>query len=252
MSKLTRIGKYILLTVILLAIGLAGTGILYRAYHKNEIRSTYAISGPDGIETLEKIIIGEAEQWIYIRSKNSSKPVLLFLHGGPGGSAMSKLRYFNSDLEDYFTVVNWDQRGAGKSYSRSIPEEMFNIEQFVADTVEMTFYLKERFETEKIYLLGHSWGTIIGIMAAYQYPHLYHAYIGTAQVVEPGRGEQISYQYALEAASEEGNVSALAELEMIGPAPYPMDNQFWDKLLIQRKWLAHYGGVVHKSNNLFP
>lgn len=251
-SRTLKFIKYLLISIAVLAVLLTGSGLLYTAYQKNQARRAFAINSVGGIESLEKVVLGDAEQWISIRGEDDSNPVLLYLHGGPGGSALPALRHYNHELEQYFTIVNWDQRGAGKSYSADIPEESFNIDQFVSDTIELTGHLIERFETEKIYLLGHSWGSIIGLLAAHQRPDLYHAYIGVAQVVSPAEGEAISYRYMLEAAQAAGDKDATRELVAIEPAPYPMGDDFWDNITTQRKWLSYYGGAVYSGEDLVP
>lgn len=129
MSKTVKFIKYILISIAALVVLLTGFGLLYTAYQKNQTRSAFAINSVGGIDSLEKVVLGDAEQWISIRGVDDSNPVLLYLHGGPGGSALPALRHYNHELEQYFTVVNWDQRGAGKSYSADIPEDSFNIDQ---------------------------------------------------------------------------------------------------------------------------
>ncbi|UNC92089.1 alpha/beta fold hydrolase [Candidatus Contubernalis alkaliaceticus] len=251
MQKTKKILQYIIIFITTLSVILIGTGLLYISYEKHQVRRAFAIDTVNGIETLEPVVLGEVEQWISIRGTNTQNPVLLFLHGGPGGSALPNLRHFHRELEEHFTLVNWDQRGAGKSYSVRIPEDSFTIDQFVSDTHQLTLLLIERFETDKIYLMGHSWGTIIGMKAVYQRPELYHAYFGTAQVVNPAKGEAISYHYTLESAYADNNNKAVEELRAAGAAPYEFDDTFWDKLLVQRKWLSYYGGNVHNNKNLF-
>ncbi len=252
MSRTLKFIKYLLISIAALAVLLTSSGLLYTAYQKNQARSAFAINSLSGIESLEKVVLGGAEQWISIRGEDDSNPVLLYLHGGPGGSALPALRHYNHELEQYFTIVNWDQRGAGKSYSADIPEDSFNIEQFVSDTLDLTGHLIEYFETEKIYFLGHSWGSIIGLLAAHQRPDLYHAYIGVAQVVNPAEGEAISYRHTLEAAQAAGDKDATRELVAIGPAPYAMGDDFWDSIKTQRKWLSYYGGAVYRGEDLVP
>ncbi len=145
------------------------------------------------INELKKIKIGGVEQWVLIRSENPSNPVLLFLHGGPGTSEMPLLRHYNKDLEKYYTVVMWDQRGAGKSNHGSIPDESFSLNQILDDTHEITQYLKKRFTQPKIFLVGHSWGSILGIITIKKYPEDYYAYVGIGQVVNAKKNLQLSY-----------------------------------------------------------
>ena len=118
------------------------------------------------ISVVEKIMIGGQEQYFFIRGANSTKPVMLFLHGGPGSPEISFMKNYNKDIENDFIMVYWEQRGAGKSYSEDIPLESMNLEQLISDTREMSEYLAKRFNQEKIYLMGHSWGSLLGILTA--------------------------------------------------------------------------------------
>jgi len=136
--------------------------------------------------------INGINQGMFIKSKNKDNPVLLYLHGGmPEYFLTSK---YPSVLDDYFTVVWWEQRGSGISYNENIPQETINLEQFISDTLEMTNYLRDRFGKDKIYLMGHSGGTFIGIQAAARKPELYYAYIGMAQMTYQLESEKIAYE----------------------------------------------------------
>ncbi|CAN5116064.1 alpha/beta hydrolase [soil metagenome] len=198
----------------------------------------------NSIASLEKIELGGIDQWLLIRGKNIDKPILLILHGGPGSPELPMVRYFNEDLEDHFVVVNWDQRGAGKSYSADIPSHLLTIDHFVSDVHELTSHLKSRFNKEKIYLLGHSWGTVIGTLAAQKFPEDYYAYLGMGQVVNMEQGELISYQYTLNKAKFLYNEKAIHELQNIGFPPYEGDKTF-NNIMIQRNWLLKFGGSLY-------
>ncbi len=117
--------------------------------------------------------INGVEQGMFIKGKDINNPVLLFVHGGPGMPEYWLTQFYPTSLEDHFTVVWWDQRGAGLSYSADIPPETMTAEQFISDTLEVTKYLRKRFGKEKIYLMAHSWGSYIGIQAAAREPELY-------------------------------------------------------------------------------
>ena len=110
------------------------------------------------IAALEKVRIGGCDQWVLERSENVDNPVVLYLHGGPGTSQLTSNRRNTRHLEKFFTVVNWDQRGAGKSYQAISDTDKMNIGQFVQDTRELTLYLLEKFRQERLVLVGHSWG----------------------------------------------------------------------------------------------
>ena len=139
---------------------------------------------PGGIDRLEQVELGGVRQWISIRAADPHAPVLLFLHGGPGSANLAKLRLQVPQLEKHFVVVTWDQRGAGKSASLGFDYSTLSIEQMVSDAHELVTYLKTRFGVEKIYLMGFSWGTVIGLSLADRYPQDFYAYIAVSQIVD--------------------------------------------------------------------
>jgi pimeloyl-ACP methyl ester carboxylesterase len=171
-----------------------------------------------------RVEINGVEQGMFIKSKHIDNPVLLFVHGGPGMPTYWMTQGYPTGLEDHFTVVWWEQRGAGLSYNPNLPPEHMTAEQFVADTVAVSHYLRKRFAQEKIYLMGHSWGSYIGIQAAAQAPELYHAYIGMGQLVYQLQSEQIAYEYALTQYKNNGDRRMVRKLEAAPPtmtAPLP-------------------------------
>ncbi|UNC91414.1 alpha/beta fold hydrolase [Candidatus Contubernalis alkaliaceticus] len=242
------LAKFVVVPAVLLLICVIVIFSLYTGYQRYQNVQAFGIDTPEGIQSLEQVTLGEVEQWISIRGHDQNNPVLLFLHGGPGSSVIPIVRHFNSGLEEYFVVVNWDQRGAGKSYNPDIPVDSMNIEQFVSDTLELTHLLQERFEQEKIYLMGHSWGTIIGTPAVQQQPELYHAFIGVGQAVNFKEGEKISYNYTLDAAYRLGDEKAIQQLEDIGPPPY-LGDDFHNRIVVQRTWLQKFGGLDYTERN---
>jgi pimeloyl-ACP methyl ester carboxylesterase len=155
--------------------------------------------------------INGVRQGMFIKGKDAKNPVMLYLHGGMPDYFLTQ-RY-PTGLEDYFTVGWWEQRGAGLSYSAHVSPETMTPEQFVSDTLEVTDYLRNRFGKEKIYLMGHSGGTFIGIQAAAQAPELYHAYIGVAQMSDQLESERLAYEYMLQQFREKGNKDIVEELE---------------------------------------
>ncbi len=175
---------------------------------------------PNSIASLEKIKLGGVEQWLVIRGHNTNNPVLLFLSGGPGASELGRVRYFSEPLEQHFTMVVWEQRGCGKSFPSVNPKENVTIEQYTKDIIELSEYLKRRFRQEKIYLLGHSWGTIIGVRAAQARPDLFYAYIGAAQMVNVRETDQIIYRELLEYAQTTGDTKFANRLIELGEPPY--------------------------------
>ena len=157
------------------------------------------------------IAIGGIRQGMIIQSKNIHNPVLLYLHGGIPDYFLTKK--YPTGLEDYFTVVWWDQRGAGLSYNANIPEESMTLTQMISDTREVTNYLRKRFGQDKIYLMGRSGGTFIGMHVAAQSPELYHAYIGIAQMSDHLKSERMAYEYMLKEYRDAGNRKMVRKLE---------------------------------------
>ncbi|RTR36848.1 alpha/beta hydrolase [Shewanella canadensis] len=197
------------------------------------------------MDVLEQVTLGGVEQWISIQGKDISKPILLVLHGGPGFAMMPLLHEKNRELEEHFIVVNWDQRGAGLSYSPSILKESMTLSQFLSDGHELTEYLKTRFNREKIFMLGHSSGTIIGTFLIHSYPDNYYAFGSVGQVVDVIENEQLSYDFALEKAIAASNEIAITELDYIGRPNE--DGEYTDDsgYDITIKWVGYYGGEVY-------
>jgi pimeloyl-ACP methyl ester carboxylesterase len=160
---------------------------------------------PGSLSEKAFVTINGVQQGMFIKSRDARNPVLLFLHGGPGMPEYFLTQRYPTGLEDSFTVVWWDRRGAGLSYSPAIPLETMTVEQSIQDTLEVTKYLRQRFGKEKIYLMGHSGGSFIGIQAAARAPELYAAYIGVAQMAYQIKSEQLAYAYMLPLFQENGN-----------------------------------------------
>jgi len=118
---------------------------------------------PGSVSEIVKIKLGGVDQWILLRGQDIANPVALYLHGGPGGALMPLVRHYTGELERHAIMAVWDQRGAGKSYSKKIPIESMKISQYLSDAHELVAYLKKRFNKKKIFLIGHSWGSILGM-----------------------------------------------------------------------------------------
>lgn len=157
------------------------------------------------------ININGVEQGMFIKSEDVRNPVLLYLHGGMPDYFLTQK--YPTGLEEHFTVCWWEQRGSGLSYSADISPETMTLDQMVSDTLEVTNYLRNRFHKEKIYLMGHSGGTFIGIQAASRAPELYYAYIGVAQMSNQLKSERLAYEYMLGQFKENGNTSMVRKLE---------------------------------------
>ncbi len=182
--------------------------------------------------------INGVEQGMFIKSKNAAHPVLLYLHGGMPDYFLTKK--YHPGLEEYFTVVWWDQRGSGISCSADIPAESMTLEQMISDTLELTNFLRRRFDKDKIYLMGHSGGTFIGIHAAARAPEFYFAYIGVAQMSNQLKSEKLAYDYMLEQFNENGNRKMVGKLLTV---PVTMRDGIPDGYLAVRDMAMHSLGI---------
>jgi pimeloyl-ACP methyl ester carboxylesterase len=163
----------------------------------------------------EKIFIqiGGVKQGMFIKSKNTNNPVLLYLHGGIGFPNYFLIDKFKPGLEDYFTVCYWERRGGGLSYSSTVTKESMNLNQLTEDAIEVTNYLRKRFNKDKIYLFAHSGGTPIGLMTAAKEPGLFHAYIAMGQITNQVASEKLAYEYMLEEYKKGGNQKRIDQLK---------------------------------------
>lgn len=181
---------------------------------------------PNSIAVLEKVKLGGSEEWISIRGKDSRNPVLLFLAGGPGGTQLVTARRALAGLEDRFVVVNWEQPGAGKSFD-AVDRSKLTPDRYITDTRELVLNLQQRFGKEKVYVLGESWGSALGIMVVQRYPELFHAFIGTGQMVAFLENDLICYDFALRLARVRGDTKQVEKLQQQGPPPYYGNDVFW-------------------------
>ena len=187
--------------------------------------STPPILGPNGqtlagsVAALQKVQIGGHEQWLLIRGHNVNNPVLLYLSGGPGQSDIAFSRGLYDELSKDVTFVGWDQRGSGKSYAALDPSTL-TLAQAVSDTVEITNYLRQRFHQQKIYLIGESWGTVLGVLAIQRNPELYYAYLGSGQMVDLRETDTRINRDVLAYAEKTGNATLASKVRSYGPVPY--------------------------------
>lgn len=203
----------------------------------------------NSIARYENVLLGGHEQSILIRGDNVDNPVLLYLHGGPGNPETSFIIPYQREWEKKFVVVNWDQINSGRSYDKSISSEEITTDAICKDTLELVEWLKKRFNVEKVYLVGHSYGTYVGMRCIKERPQDFYAYIGTGQVGNQQENEQILIDYAKKRAMSEKNAQAITELNSLGKLPYSRD-EFGQKISISRKWTTYYGGAVDGKHNL--
>lgn len=196
------------------------------------------------IDEAEKIQYNDNSYYLRIRTKNISNPVVLFLHGGCGAADRAFIMKWNSELAGFATLVAWDQRGAGIAYNSKIAKkEILTKDLYLSDLDNVISYLKQRFNQNKIILVGHSFGSEFGVWYVQKHPENIELYVGIGQVVDAARNESLSYDFVLNAAKEKSDKRALRVLEKIGP---PV-NGFYknDKLLLQRNYLNKFGGIKH-------
>lgn len=191
-----------------------------------------------GTMTKEYININGSKQGLIIESLNNNRPLLLFLHGGPGFPVYPVLKGSGVQLENHFDVCYWDQKGTGMSYDKNSIDTPLSVEQLVEDTLEVTRYLLNKFNKDKIFLAGHSWGTFLGALSVYKQPELYHSYIGIGQINSFKASEKESYDFMLNMAKSENDTRAYKQIENV---------QFDDKFYKNR----HYGQIKSKYINKY-
>ena len=208
----------------------------------------------NSISTIEKVAIGGLEQSLIIRGADKSKPLILYLHGGPGSPEFAFMKKYNSAIENDFVMVYWEQRGSGKSYSKEIPVNTMNLNQFIEDTRVLSEILIKRFNKKKIYLLGHSWGSALGIQTVAKYPDYYYAYLGVGQVADQYKAEKISFEWVKQQAQIRQDKKAIDKLSKINfPTPNANGKDWMDYLMIERQYVTKYGGgASHNMTSMLP
>jgi len=199
------------------------------------LRRTPAFRGQDGevvpgsIAEVAYRQLGGFDQWVMIRGESAANPPMIFLHGGPGWAETRFFRRFNASLETCFTIVYWDQRGAGMSYDPSISASSMTVEQFISDLDEVVDFVCERLGRPRVAILGHSWGSVLGPLYGARYPGKVAGYVGCAQIGDWPEAEAASYKFALAKAQRLGNRRAESKLRAIGPPPYGASAVFTER-----------------------
>jgi len=224
--------------VVLVLLALAALA-LYRRPLQEELAEATAIRSPEGIESLERIDVRGHRQWVFLRGEHRDAPVLLVLHGGPGSPQMPITRQFDEELVRHFVVAHWDQPGAGKSLGWGVGVGPLAIERYVGDAIAVMERLRRRLGRQRVFLLGHSWGTVIGTYAVARRPDLVRAWVSVGTDVRPARAEEIGHRWVLDRAREADHREAIEALERIGPPPY----QNLLEVKTERDWLAFFGGA---------
>jgi pimeloyl-ACP methyl ester carboxylesterase len=227
------VGRLALGLVLLLALT-AGGLLGWRALRQHHAARALRIETPDGIQEAGFVRIGGVDQWVQIRGEHRRNPVLLFVHGGPG-FAMSPLTPVFRGWEKDFTVVQWDQRDAGRTFTRN-GRQPLSMDLVARDGLQVADFARRRVGQPNVIVLGHSWGSAIALDMVHRRPELFSAYVGTGQMVDKAAQEADSYTMVLARARAAGSRAAVSELEHVGPPPY----RTLAELLVQRKWLGAY------------
>jgi pimeloyl-ACP methyl ester carboxylesterase len=245
-SVLMSILSPLVLLLALTVTGLSGCAITNDMKSSDDKKNTKLVNS---IDTIERPIIGGISQGILIRGTNTENPVLLYVHGGPGRPAYPLLHKSKDwqKIESLFTVAYWDQLGSGMSNPQDLDASIVNLERLIEDTAEVTNYLKKKFGKRKVYLLGHSWGSMLGSFAVKRYPELFHAYIGVGQTGNQLESEKETLAWLnLEAArrQDKDTLKILSELHF----PLGLDTKEWlDYLIINRPLVSKYMGAWYMN-----
>jgi pimeloyl-ACP methyl ester carboxylesterase len=201
----------------------------------------FAITSPRGIDEASFVTFGGIEQWVTVRGQDRHNTVLLFLHGGPGDVTNPWTFALFAPWEKHFTVVQWDQRGAGRTLRKTGRKvaPTITVDRIVQDGIELAEHLRKRLGKDKIVIVGHSFGSIIGVLMARARPDLFLAYVGTAQVADATRNYSVAYEALLKKACAVGDQAAVDELTRVRPPPYK-SGQGYD---VQRKWSNAFEGA---------
>ena len=208
---------------------------------RNRNAKNYAITMPNGIDEGSYVPIGGIEEWVTIRGENRNNPVLLFVHGGPGDVTNPWSFAFFAPWEKYFTIVQWDQRGAGRTLRKTGSEvaSTMTVDRMTKDGVELAEYLTKHLGKDKIIVVAHSFGTLLGLGMVRARPDLFYAYVGTGQVADEAKNYSTAYNALLQKAQATGNQQAIDDLKRVGPPPYNSGEGYG----VQRKWSNRFEGA---------
>ncbi|THD60484.1 alpha/beta fold hydrolase [Phenylobacterium sp.] len=218
-----------------------------RAEATEIVRGLRRIVTPNGIDRAEAVRIGGIDQWVTIRGDDRRNPVLLVLHGGPGYVETPLNWWYARGWEEYFTVVEWDQRGAGKTYLINDPKAVaptMTRERMLQDTEEIAAWLRKDLGKRKIFVWGHSWGSYLGLELARRRPEWLYAYIATGQVTNAPESERRGWVYSMAQARAQHNGQAVRELQAIAPYPKPGRPPELKDIMVAHKWGDYFGGVM--------
>ncbi len=216
------------------------TGILTVIFLSQNTATTPPIEGEDSIAELIKVDLNGESQWISVRGVDQNNEIILFLAGGPGGSQLAAVRHEMPELESEFVVVGWDQPGSAKSFGSG--DELV-VDDYIKDGLALTEYLCERFDKEKIYVIGESWGSALGVMLASERPERFHKIVSTGTMVDFLETELIDYSRALEISIKKGDTDKMVKLIENGAPPYFGDDVTWKSA----EYLNYLGNEMNQN-----
>jgi pimeloyl-ACP methyl ester carboxylesterase len=218
---LWRVIKVLLLSLLGLILVFIVGALSYRAIRQHQNATALAIHTTNGVDESMFVPIGGINQWITIRGQNRDNPVVLFLHGGPGTPTNLLDFAFAKAWTPSFTLVQWDQRGAGKTFANGgTTAAGMTIDRMTQDGIELALYLRRHLQKDKIIIVGHSWGTVLGVHMAKARPDLFSVYVGAGQVVDVPQNESVNYDRLLDKATAQGDTKAMEALKASGPPPH--------------------------------
>lgn len=235
--------------ITLIALIAFGLGVLAcRALARRHLRLMHRLAAPHCIDRAGPVVLSGVQQWVSIRGRDRRNPVLLFLHGGPG-TAFSGVAYsYQGPWEEYFTVVNWDQRGSGRSRSRG--GEAVTLETLITDALELIDYLRQELAQDRIFVIGHSWGGFLGLTIAHRRPEVLHAFVGLGPLLGVREGYREGHRVLSEAAAVAGDGRALGQLRSAGTElPAPDDRGYLGTLRAVVGLLPAYGMSWHNQTS---
>ncbi|XOJ02486.1 alpha/beta fold hydrolase [Paenibacillus polymyxa] len=230
-NKIRKTLKYSILSIILMVI----VALIFPTW-------TPKIKGENSISMLEQVEINGTGHEVMIRGVDRTNPILIFVHGGPGCSEIPYVRKYQKELEQHFTVVHYDQRGSGKSYHFFEDYSNLTTDVLVDDLLALRDYVSKELNQEKAILIGHSFGTYIGMKAAAKAPTQFHAYIGIGQMANTLQSELESLEYTYEQAKQAGNEDDVKKLELIRSS-IEQGKELTPRILLQK-----YGGAARLIN----
>jgi proline iminopeptidase len=238
-ARLKRVATW----VVSLSLVFVAVAVPFRWFVQSRIAEARAIRSSQGIDSLMSVRIGGIDQWLHVRGQNQSNPILLFIHGGPGQAFIPFSREFQGPWERHFTVVQWDQRGAGKTYAandRELQRRTMTVSRMQDDALEVVNYLRRRFARDRIVVMGVSWGSVLGLWLAHEHPEVIAAYVGVGQAIDMKANAKAAYDDALQTARTRRQFDAIRELENL--QPYPSAAADLRKSSIAQQWQAELLG----------